>query len=83
MPFLFGTANREHCLDAVWDMVEHCANPIYGRHVCHYWNGKRLFPIPMNEALVIAREYSAVVRMQWERGIESAAAVTSYVALGM
>ena len=83
VPYLFGMSDREHCLDGVQGMVDHCTNYRNGTHVCHYWNGKKLLPITLDKAQKIASEYTHVIRQQWAAGIGPQTPVTSYVALGM
>jgi hypothetical protein len=83
VPFLFGTANREHCLDSVTDMVDHCTDFHNGTHICHYWNGRKLLRITLDKAKQIASEYDYIIRQQWAAGIGPNTPVTSYVALGM
>ena len=83
VPFLFGTADRDHCLDSVTDMVEHCCNPMNGRHVCHYWNGKQFKQITLALASIVATEYVHLIRQAWMGGVDGGQEVTSYVALGM
>jgi hypothetical protein len=81
VPYLFGHAGREHCLDGVWDIVDSCTKD--GRHVCHYYDGKALRHVPANKARVIASEYADIIRKQWASGVSAPAPVGAYLGLGM
>lgn len=83
VPFLFGTANRERCLDSVGSMVVHCCEPRNGTHVCHYYDGRKIRHIALLDAMKIANDYARIIRQQWAAGIGPQSPVTSYVALGM
>lgn len=69
VPYLFGTADREHLADEVVSMAEyHCKpcnrNPL---RLAHYWDGKRLRRLDVGEALRVARVYRAALRHAWDR----------------
>jgi len=81
VPYLFGHADREHCLNGVWDIVECCTTD--GSHVCHYYDGRTLKRITQNQARVIASEYAHTIRGQWKSGVNAPEPVGVYVGLGM
>ena len=83
VPYLFGSADREHCLNGVWDVVNHCTDGFYGQHVCHYYDGRTLRKVTNVQARNIASEYTATIRSQWARGICAAEPVGCYVGLGL
>ena len=80
VPYLFGQADREHCLNGVWDITECCTD---SGHVCHYYDGKTLRRVTANKARQIASEYAHVIRGQWQSGVSALAPVGAYFGLGM
>ena len=78
--YLFGHVDREHCLNGVWEMTECCTD---GKHVCHYYDGKRVRRVTQNQARQIASEYAKVIRDQWRSGVNAPEPVGVYIGLGM
>jgi hypothetical protein len=68
VPYLFGTADRDHLLNEVVSIARYFADPINPQAslVLHY-GGKRLQKVSATEALEIARLYREKVKREWRQ----------------
>lgn len=69
VPYLFGTADRDHILDQVIGMVQHfidsCNPPA---RLVLYFDGSRVREISVSRAMEIARDYVRRIRYEWQHG---------------
>src|SRR5688572_17665714 len=65
VPYLFGTADREHILEQVLVIARYHADPKNGSHTCYYFNGDTLKQVTNERAVTIAQEYLRSVRSVW------------------
>lgn len=72
VPYLFGTADREHILKGQVSVADYCLH--YKERegtamACHYFDGKTLRMIDLKKAKDILESYARQVRMDWERRV--------------
>ncbi len=70
VPYLFGTADRNHMLDQKIAIAEwHLRTPSGGdnKYICHYYDGVRIMPVTCAKAVEIAKEYARPIRRHWEQ----------------
>lgn len=66
VPFLFGTADRNHLLDQAVSAARCWTEPCNGTVVAvHYFNGHILRKIDVHKATEIARQYAVKIRREW------------------
>jgi len=68
VPYLFGTANRDHVLEQVVTFADYwlrpCAEPV---KLVHYFDGRRLRKVSLKDAQELLRDYGRRVRDTWRR----------------
>lgn len=62
VPYLFGTADREHILDETWRMAQYCADR---KEDCLYFDGRSLKELSSADSVRIALDYGRKVRNAW------------------
>lgn len=74
VPYLFGTADREHILQGKRTIAEYHASPSNGignRYTVHHYDGRKLKRITVQEAVDVVKSYArpieAAWRMEWLR----------------
>jgi hypothetical protein len=68
VPYLFGTANRDHILRGMVDRARYEVERSPDWHpVIHYWTGRTLRAIDGARALAIARDFEHRTRADWAR----------------
>lgn len=66
VPYLFGTADREHILSQRVGTAAYMANPNNVAVVaCHYFDGKALKRIKLEDAIDLMNNYAGQVRRCW------------------
>jgi hypothetical protein len=69
VPFLFGTADREHILQGVTDMAEYVLSPVALKTLAlHYYDGSILRSVTGKRFLELAWEHRRRIERQWEVG---------------
>ena len=66
--YLFGDADREHMLNGVLSVAEHCERDNETRRVV-YCDGTRVRTITKAQATKHIREYCALIRRQWRLAV--------------
>jgi len=68
VPYLFGTANRDHVLEQVVTFVDYWLRPCAETVKAVYWfDGQRLRKIDLEKAQKLLRDYGRRVRDTWRR----------------
>lgn len=69
VPYLFGTADRQHILKQKVVMAEYFTKPAHSpeKYTCHYFTGKTLRQITVQEAVKIAKEYVRPIETKWHQ----------------
>ena len=68
VPYLFGTADRQHLLKEVPSLVDHFAseyNP--AAKLILFFDGSIIYPVSLEQAQSIAAEYVERIRREWHR----------------
>jgi len=66
VPFLFGHADREHILnEGTVRFAEYFLKKFATPHVCHYYDGRTVKQVSLEQALVVARTYRQRIQAQW------------------
>jgi hypothetical protein len=64
IPFLFGTADRDHILNSKTDMID-CLKRNNRSTLIQYYNGKVAYTITIKQAEAITREYADSIKNSW------------------
>lgn len=64
VPYLFGSADREHILRGITSIVESIEKS-GSRPVVHYFNGRELIPIDFELAKRVAQNYRRHIKQEW------------------
>ena len=67
IPYLFGTADREHILRSGMSIFE-CIDRERNTLAVHHFDGAKLHEIDMDKAKRVLQDYMDDVRRQWQRG---------------
>lgn len=75
VPYLFGTADREHILRQSVEYAKYFLRPEGQRadgYLVHHYDGTRLRQITCADALVVAESYRGRIQREWRRVLQPA-----------
>ena len=68
VPYVFGTAEREHLLREKVSMAEFCVNPCYSNaKLVLYFDGLHFQKITAEKAVEISKEYRKHIQAEWSK----------------